>query len=171
MCENERKVFEYEQSICLFKLFTCSILMLLFRLATFETMLNRFMTNICSDQLAASKEFYCKLFQLTVNFDSDWFIQLMDEKTGLELGLIKRSHEIVPPDDQLSPKGFYLTFVVEDVESIYTIAQQEQFAIVQAPHDTFYGQRRLLLRDPDGALVDVSAPIPNFQFQTETDVK
>ena len=165
MCENERKVFEYEQSICLFGLFISSKETLFSQLAIFETMLNRFMTNICSDQLAASKEFYCTLFQLKVNFDSDWFIQLIDEKTGLELGLIKRTHEIVPSEYQLSPQGFYLTFVVEDVEPIYTLAQQEQFMIVKAPHDTFYGQRRLLLKDPDGALVDVSAPIPNFQFQ------
>ncbi len=128
-------------------------------------MLNRFMTNLCSDHLVASKAFYTTLFGLKVNFDSDWFIQLQDEKTGLELGLILRTSEIVPTDYQHNPQGFYLTFVVEDVEPYYLRAQQAGFTIIQAPHDTFYGQRRLLLRDPDGTLVDVSAPIPNFQFQ------
>ncbi len=127
-------------------------------------MIDRFMTNLCSDQLVASKAFYTRLFELKVSFDSDWFVQLQDEKTGLELGLISRTSEIVPAAYQQNPQGFYLTFVVDDVEPYYQKAQQENFAIVQAPHDTFYGQRRLLLKDPDGTLVDVSAPIPNFQF-------
>ena len=128
-------------------------------------MINRFMTNLCTDHLEASKSFYTILFDLTVNFDSDWFVQLQDKKTGLELGLILRTSEIVPTDDQQLPRGCYLTFVVDDVEPYHQKAQQENFTIVKAPHDTFYGQRRLLLRDPDGTLVDVSAPIPNFQFQ------
>lgn len=128
-------------------------------------MIERFMTNLCSDHLVASKTFYTRLFELKVNFDSDWFVQLQDEKTGLELGLISRTSEIVPPTHQQKPQGFYLTFVVDDVEPYFEMAQKEEFTIVQAPHDTFYGQRRLLLKDPDGSLVDVSAPIPNFQFQ------
>ncbi|MBX2873942.1 MAG: VOC family protein [Saprospiraceae bacterium] len=128
-------------------------------------MIKRFMTNLCSDHLLASKTFYTTMFDLTVNFDSDWFIQLQDDKTGLELGLILRTSEIVPEAYRLTPQGFYLTFVVDDVEPYFQRAQDENFTIVQAPHDTFYGQRRLLLRDPDGTLVDVSAPIPNFQFQ------
>ena len=123
------------------------------------------MTNLCSAHLEASKSFYTSLFDLSVNFDSDWFVQLQDKKTGLELGLILRTSEIVPPDDQKSPQGCYLTFVVDDVEPYFQKAQQENFTVLQAPHDTFYWQRRLFLRDPDGTLVDVSAPIPNFQFQ------
>lgn len=128
-------------------------------------MLRRFMTNICSDNLSASTAFYTQLFALKVNFDSDWFVQLVDENNTLELGLILRIHEIVPSEDQQKPQGFYLTFVVDDVEPIHQLANEAAFQIVQAPHDTSYGQRRLLLRDPDGTLVDVSAPIPNFRFQ------
>lgn len=123
------------------------------------------MTNLCSDHLLASKYFYTTLFRLNVNFDSDWFVQLQDEKTGLELGIILRTSEIVPKDYQDTPQGCYLTFVVDEVEPYFEMAEQENFPIVQTPHDTFYGQRRLLLRDPDGTLIDISAPIPNFQFQ------
>lgn len=123
------------------------------------------MTNICSDNLAESRDFYTKLFDFKVGFDSDWFIQLVSDGNGLELGIIDRTNELVPKDFQNNPQGFYITFVVEDVDATYAIAKEENFKVIKAPEDTFYGQRRLLLEDPDGTLVDVSAPIPNFKFQ------
>jgi len=54
--------------------------------------------------------------------------------------------------------------VVESADAIFEIAKKEHFEIVEKPSDTSYGQRRLLLKDPNGVLVDVSSPIPNFEF-------
>jgi len=48
---------------------------------------------------------------------------------------------------------------------LFGIAKQNNFAIVSEPIDTSYGQRRLLLKDPDGTLIDISSPIPNVNFQ------
>ena len=120
------------------------------------------MTNICSDDLPASRDFYTKLFDFKVNFDSDWFIHLISKDKNLELGIIDRTNDLVPTDVQNAPQGFYITFVVEDADEVFTIAKAEQFEIVGEPADTFYGQRRLLLKDPNGALVDVSSPMKNF---------
>jgi len=35
------------------------------------------MTNICSDDLAKSRDFYTKLFDFNVDYDSDWFVHLI----------------------------------------------------------------------------------------------
>jgi len=126
--------------------------------------INRLLINICSDKLPESKDFYTKLFDFKVDYDSDWFIHLISEKKNLELGIIARDHEIVPAGFQKNPEGFYATFVVENVDETFEIAKKENFIVVESPQDTFYGQRRLLLQDPNGALVDISAPIENFQF-------
>ncbi|MEM8763055.1 MAG: VOC family protein [Bacteroidota bacterium] len=126
--------------------------------------INRSMTNICSENLEESKVFYKTLFDFTIAFDSDWFVQLVSKENQLELGLVDRKHEIVPEDFQKAPAGFYITFVLEDVSPIFEKAKEANYQIVKEPHDTFYGQRRLLLKDPDGTLIDVSAPIKNFQF-------
>lgn len=126
--------------------------------------INRLMTNICSDNLAESRDFYTKLLDFEVAYDSDWFVQLASKDKGLELGIIDRTNEIVPEDFQQLPQGFYITFVVEDADEVFKIAESENFEIVSPPSDTFYGQRRLLLKDPDGALVDISSPIKNFEF-------
>jgi len=95
---------------------------------------------------------------------SDWFIQLTSRDKHFELGIIERTNQIVPTDYQHVPQGFYITFVVDNVDDIFTIAEKENFDIVEKPTDTFYGQRRLLLKDPNGTLVDISSPIPDFEF-------
>jgi catechol 2,3-dioxygenase-like lactoylglutathione lyase family enzyme len=122
------------------------------------------MTNICSDDLAKSRDFYTKLFNFSVDYDSDWFVHLISEDKKLELGIINRTNEIVPKDFQDNPSGFYVTFVVDNADEIFKIAQSEKIDIISKPKDTFYGQRRLLLRDPNGTLVDVSSPIKGFEF-------
>jgi len=126
--------------------------------------INRLLTNICSTDLTASKDFYTKLFDFTIDYDSDWFVHLMSKDKKLELGIIDRTNEIVPEAYRNTPDGFYITFVVDNVDELFDIAKTEGLEILEEPSDTFYGQRRLLLKDPDGTLVDVSSPIPGFEF-------
>jgi len=121
--------------------------------------INRMLTNICSDDLAASKEFYTKLFDFIIDYDSDWFVHLISKDKQLELGIIDRTHELVPTEYQNKPQGSYITIVVENADDIFDIALKEKFDVIQEPNDTFYGQRRFLLKDPSGMLVDVSSLI------------
>lgn len=125
--------------------------------------INRMMTNICSDNLAESKDFYTKLFDFNVDYDSDWFVHLISKDKQLELGIISRTSEIVPDQFQHNPQGFYVTFVVDNVDEVFEIAKKVGLEILSEPVDTFYGQRRLLLKDPNETLVDVSSPIQNFE--------
>lgn len=122
------------------------------------------MTNICSTKLAESRDFYMKLFDFTISYDSDWFVHLVSKDKQLELGIIDQNNAIVPKEFQTTPNGFYITFVVNNADELFEIAKSENFEVVMKPENTSYGQRRLLLKDPDGTLVDVSSPIPNFNF-------
>ena len=125
--------------------------------------INRMMTNICSDKLAESRDFYTKLFDFNVDYDSDWFVHLISKDKQLELGIINGTSEIVPNGFQNNPQGFYVTFVVENADDVFEIAKSEGLEVLSEPSDTFYGQKRLLLKDPNGTLVDVSSPMPNFE--------
>jgi uncharacterized glyoxalase superfamily protein PhnB len=125
--------------------------------------INRMMINICSEKLAESRDYYIKLFDFEVDYDSDWFVHLISKNKQLELGIISRSSEIVPDQIKNGPQGFYVTLVVDNADDVFEIAKAEGFEIVSEPSDTFYGQRRLLLKDPNGAIVDVSSPMPNFR--------
>ncbi len=123
---------------------------------------NRLLINICSDHLPESKAFYTQLFNFEIAFDSDWFIQLHSPERSLELGIIARGSEFVPPAAQAPAAGFYLTLVVEAVDRCYQLAQSLNYPVEQAPEDTSYGQRRMLIHDPNGVVLDVSSPMPNF---------
>ena len=127
------------------------------------TPLNRMMTNICSERLAESRDFYTKLFDFNIDYDSDWFVHLISKDKELELGIISLTSEIVPGEIKGNPQGFYVTLVVESADEVFETAKKEDFEIISEPTDTFYGQRRLLLKDPNGTIVDVSSPIPNFR--------
>ena len=121
--------------------------------------INRQMTNICSTDLPASKALYTALFDFNVDYDSDWFVHLISNDKQLELGIISQTSEIVPKQAQTNPQGFYITFVVASADTVYEAAKTAGLDILEPPADTFYGQRRMLLQDPNGVIVDVSSPI------------
>jgi len=120
----------------------------------------RILTNICSDDLQQSKEFYVELLGFKVKYDSDWYVQLCTPgDPEIEYGIIQRDHELVPSAYQNKPNGMYVTFVVKDVDSIYQKALNMGADIIQEPRNEFYGQRRLLTQDPNGCLIDICSPL------------
>ncbi len=121
--------------------------------------INCIITNLNTHDLTASKAFYTRLFDFTVNYNSDWFVQLLAAGgEGLEIGLIKSDHELIPMAFRGQPNGMYITLVVNDAVRVFAEAQRLNHTIVQEPELTFYGQMRVLLKDPAGVLVDVSSP-------------
>lgn len=126
--------------------------------------IQRLITTICSTHLEETKVFYTTLFDFHIEYDSDWFIQLLSKDKSFEIGIMDKTSELIPAEFQTSPKGFYLSFVVDSADEMYNLIQVHSYKVVQEPHDTFYGQRRLLVEDPSGTLVDISSPIPNFSF-------
>ncbi|MEL6750855.1 MAG: VOC family protein [Pseudomonadota bacterium] len=114
----------------------------------------RMIWNVVSDDIAPVSEFYRKVLGFEPAFESDWYIQLA--RDGFEIGVLKRGREIDPTGD-VNPGSTYPTFVVDDLAPVLEAAEN---AIVSSPSDTFYGQRRAILRDPDGRLMDVSMLIP-----------
>jgi len=121
--------------------------------------LNRLLINIVSQQLEGSTKFYTELFDFRVDYESDWFVHLISEKNNLELGIITPTSEVTPKGLGDTSNGFYLTFVVDNVDEIYKKATTAELTIIEKPKDTFYGQRRLLLKDPNGVILDVSSPV------------
>lgn len=117
------------------------------------------MTNICSELLPESRDFYSKLFDFAIDYDSDWFVHLISKDKKLELGIIDLNSEIVPKEIKKRPTGTYITFIVDNVDEVFMIAKTYKYEIVQNPQNTFYGQRRMLLKDPNNYLIDISSPI------------
>jgi catechol 2,3-dioxygenase-like lactoylglutathione lyase family enzyme len=124
----------------------------------------RILTNICSDRLAESRDFYVALLDFEVNYDSDWYVQLRSPSNReLELGIILRSHSLVPQEYQTAPLGMYVTFVVPEVDLVYKKAVAMGLRIIQEPRNEFYGQRRFLTVDPNACLIDICSPFSDAE--------
>ena len=121
--------------------------------------MQRCFTNILSSNVEQSAEFYETLLNMKRHFDSDWFVILTHKNIeGLELGLLQRDHEFVPKSLQTPPSGIMITFVVDDCDDIHQKAKSLNTTIIEAPKDMPYGQRRMLIKDPDGTVIDISSP-------------
>ena len=120
--------------------------------------MNRMFFNIMSSDVAKAKAFYISLLDMRVHFDSDWFVVLKPPgDTPFEFGIIDKNHEIAPKEALGPINGIYPTFVVEDVTVVHSRALETEAEIVEEPTDMFYGQRRMLVRDPDGMIIDISS--------------
>lgn len=121
--------------------------------------ISRYFVNICSAELTVTRDFYVGLLGFEVSFDSDWFVLLTAADSRASIGVMQRDHELVPEQIRGNATGMYLTVVVDDVEQSFARAKELGVPIIEEPTDLFYGQRRMLVTDPDGVLVDVSSPI------------
>lgn len=121
---------------------------------------NRAFASVLSDRLPETRDFYTGLLGMSAVYDSDWFVCLQDPvNAAMELGIWRRDHELVPEAYRGAPSGTILTFVVDDVEAVYAAAREQGRDVVEPPRNTFYGQRSMLIKDPNGQLVDVSTPV------------
>lgn len=122
--------------------------------------MQRCFTNILCESVDKTARFYEHILGMTRHFDSDWFVILTSKSIdGLELGILQRDHEIIPDELRTKPAGVIITFVVDDCNTIQSKAAEIGAQIIEPPTDMPYGQRRMLLRDPDGTVVDVSSLI------------
>lgn len=115
--------------------------------------------NVFSSNIEEARAFYVDFLGLKPAFDSSWYLQVCSSgNTQRMIGILSRDAEIVPEAFRDAPRGGMLTLVVDDVDALHTRAAEQALDIVESPRNLFYGQRRMLLRDPDGTLVDVSTP-------------
>lgn len=121
--------------------------------------MNRCFANIVTLEVPAVASFYEALLGMERHADFGWFVILTHaEMPGLELGVLDRESEMTPAAARGAPGGVMLTFVVADVEAVADRAAARGANILEPPTNMPYGQRRMLLRDPAGTVLDVSSP-------------
>lgn len=122
---------------------------------------DRLLYNIMTEDVPGTRDFYVGLLDMVPHYDSDWYVILKPAgEAPYELGIIAKGNDVVPEPFRTPPGGGYLTFVVDDVMLVFERAKQAGLAILEEPTDLFYGQRRMLVTDPNGLLVDISSPTP-----------
>lgn len=121
--------------------------------------MNRLFTNILTDDVAETAAFYEAVFSMRRHYDSDWFVILVhDSLPGQEFGVLDRSSEIVPEVARTAFGGAMITFVVDDCQQVFSVAKDHGAGVIEAPQLMPYGQRRAIVSDPAGTIIDISSP-------------
>jgi catechol 2,3-dioxygenase-like lactoylglutathione lyase family enzyme len=124
-------------------------------------MINALFPVLCSNDVAATRDFYVRLFGFRVVFDAGWYAQLQDPAApAVQLGFVTRDHETVPERFRVVPRGVLVTVEVDDVDAIFGRARDLGLPIELPLRDEAFGQRHFMTVDPDGLLVDVVTLIP-----------
>ena len=90
---------------------------------------------------------------MTNVFDSDWFVQLLHQGNGMQLGLVRFDHDSVPPGARSVASGVFVTIDVEDAQSAWQ-DWRDDLEIVHPLTDEAWGQRQFIARMPGDILVD-----------------
>jgi predicted enzyme related to lactoylglutathione lyase len=124
---------------------------------TTKVLTTRMIANLFTDKLQESKDFYEQILDFKAEFESNWYINLKSNDGLLEIGLFPKSTDLIPQNYIQHPSGVNLAFVVNDLDEVYERAINRNAIIVLQPEDEFLGQRRMLLEDPNGLLLDISS--------------
>ncbi|HSJ74279.1 MAG TPA: VOC family protein [Miltoncostaeaceae bacterium] len=123
--------------------------------------MNALFADVPSARLPESRDFYARLLEMEVVFDSDWYVLLRDpRRPRLQLAFVAHDHESVPAAFRGPARGLLITAEVDDVEGVHGRAREMGATIAQELRDEEFGQRHFMAVDPNGLLVDVYEPIP-----------
>ena len=108
----------------------------------------RIKPNILSDRFDESRSFYRDVIGFDGGDGLDWIIFFGTEKPEVQLSVMKldiKAH--IHPD---------VSIEVDDVDAVYERARAAQAEIVYPLTSEEWGLRRFFLRDPSGAVINVT---------------
>lgn len=123
---------------------------------------------ITTPDIAAQRDFYVRHLGAAVLFEADWFVYL--GLPGAEgprgLAFMTPDHPSRPPGPEpFDGRGMILTLQVADAAAAHAELAASDAPVVYPPADEPWGQRRFMVRDPAGVLIDVveqTEPAPGF---------
>jgi catechol 2,3-dioxygenase-like lactoylglutathione lyase family enzyme len=109
--------------------------------------------------VAATSQFYQTHFGFEPVFESDWYVQMRGGAKGHELAIIAYDHETIPAPGRVPTSGLILSFEVEDAAADAARFDAAGIPVAQPLRDEVFGQRHVIIADPNGILIDVITPI------------
>lgn len=113
---------------------------------------------ITAADIAAQRDFYVRHFAAEVVFEADWFVFLSLPVAGgaRSLAFMTPDHPSKPPGPEpFDGKGMILTVQVADAAAAFEAAKAGGARVTYPLADEPWGQRRFMLSDPAGVLIDV----------------
>ena len=117
--------------------------------------------DVCTERLAASRDFYRELLGFEVVFENEWYVQLrLPDEPAAQIAFVERGHASVPAGHGRAPQGVLVTVELDDATACHARARALGLEVVYPLRDEAWGQRHFMVLDPNGLLVDVVELIP-----------
>lgn len=113
---------------------------------------------ITAHDIGAQRDFYRRHFAAEVAFEADWFVYLVLPMAdgARSLAFMTPNHPSKPPGPEpFDGRGMILTLQVEDAAAAHDALVAGGAPITYPLTVEPWGQRRCMVRDPTGVLIDV----------------
>ena len=112
---------------------------------------------ITAHDMVAQRDFYVRHFGAEVVFQATWCVYMtLPIGDGRTLAFMTPDHPSSPPGPEpFDGKGMILTLQVEDAAAAFAALSAGGAEITYPLADEPWGQRRFMVRDPAGVLIDV----------------
>ena len=126
---------------------------------------------VITDDLPQLVRFYQVLTGATPQYLTDDFVELVTPSATFALSTPERVAFITDnPPRAAANRTAIVEFVVEDVESLLALMKKElgdDLDIVQAPTMMPWGNMSVLIRDPEGSLINLYTPVTPQALQLQ----
>jgi uncharacterized glyoxalase superfamily protein PhnB len=107
-------------------------------------------------RLTDSRDFFVKHFGMQVLFEASWVVMLTLGDGRICLGLMTGDHPSNPPGPEVfTGNGAIFTVQTDDATALHAKLAGQGAEVVYGPANEPWGQRRFMVKDPSGLLVDV----------------
>ena len=113
---------------------------------------------LVTEDLAAQKAFYESSFGFrAVFFDPDFYLHLLHERSGAQLGFLVPAHSTQPAflHTHAGRDGMVIAVEVADVRTALDAAERMALELAMDYRVEPWGQKHFMVRDPAGFVVDV----------------
>jgi catechol 2,3-dioxygenase-like lactoylglutathione lyase family enzyme len=113
------------------------------------------------EDVPASARFYVQHFGFQPRLELDWFTTLTHQDRPYELGFVRADHDTVPAGYRgRRTQGLIIGLLVPDAKEVDTRLRAAGVRVVLPLRDEPFGQRHVIVADPNDVLVDVVQTIP-----------
>jgi catechol 2,3-dioxygenase-like lactoylglutathione lyase family enzyme len=113
------------------------------------------------EDVPASAHFYVQHFGFRPRLELDWFTTLTHQDRPYELGFVRADHDTVPAGYRgRRAQGLIIGLLVPDAKEVDTRLRAAGVRVVLPLRDEPFGQRHVMVADPNDVLVDVVQTIP-----------
>lgn len=111
-------------------------------------------SGIITEKLTESRDFYIRVLEATVIFESDWFALLNVQGQQLAFMLPNMENQAPMFKQPLNGPGIWLGVDVDDVDAHYQRIQSLNVPIALDIKDEAWGDRHFAILDPNGIGID-----------------